>query len=401
MKSAQALYVNKVAMKTKLTKKTGRWLQYGIVSALAVALLAGCAAMPSPEQQAEGTSFYPPLPHPPRIQHLKTLAGERDLGVPASEFAKYVLGDENRTQQLMQPYGVGLYGGKLYVVDTGAPGLAVFDLVQQRFEMMNGAPSGRMKRPINITIDDDGTKYVTDTGRDQVLVFDRSDRFVQAYGSQGQFKPVDTAIAGDRLYVTDIQHHQVQVLDKHTGKLLFKFGSAGSKLGELFHPTNIAIGADGDVYVVETSNFRVQQFTAEGKPVRMYGDIGTESGTFSRPKGIALDRNGRIYVGDAAFQNVQIFDSEGRLLLFFGQPGGGVEGLNLPTGIKVDYDNVKYFQSYADPNFKIDYLIFVVSQFGPNKVDVFGYGKMNGMDYAADEAEAARSLAKPAVKSER
>ena len=384
-------------MKKEQTQEIRRWLHRGIAAALAAVLLAGCAAVPAPEPQAQGTAFYPPLPYPPRIQHLKTLTGERDMGAAASELAKFVLGDDSRAQQLKQPYGVGLYGGKLYVVDTSAPGLAVFDLVQQRFELLTGAPSGRMKRPINITIDSDGTKYVTDTGRDQILVFDRGDRFVQSFGSEGQFKPVDTAIAGDRLYVTDIQHHQVQVLDKHTGALLFKFGSSGSKPGELFHPTNIAIGTGGDVYVVETSNFRVQRFTGEGKPVRMYGDIGSERGSFSRPKGIALDRNGRMYVGDAAFQNVQIFDSDGRLLLFFGQPGGDVEGLNLPAGLKVDYDNVPYFQSYADPRFQIEYLIFVVSQFGPNKVDVFGYGKMAGMVYPPEGGP----VAKPSAKLER
>jgi DNA-binding beta-propeller fold protein YncE len=361
---------------------------------LAAAGLAGCASAPSQAPQAQGPAFYPPLPNPPRIQHLKTLTGERDLGAPASGLAKFVLGDETTAQQLKQPYGVGMYQGKLYVVDSRAPGIAVFDLAKQRFELMTGSPNGRMKRPINITIDGDGTKYVTDTGRDQVLVFDRSDRFVAAYGVDGQFKPVDTAIAGERLYVVDIQHHQVQVLEKRTGKHLFTFGSAGSKVGELYHPTNIAIGADGDVYVVETSNFRVQRFTADGKPLRMYGQIGAERGNFSRPKGIALDRNGRLYVGDAAFQNVQIFDNDGRLLLFFGQPGGDVEGLNLPAGVTIDYDNVQYFRSYADPRFTIEYLIFVVSQFGPNKVDVFGYGKMAGMDYPPDGGPAARPAAK-------
>jgi DNA-binding beta-propeller fold protein YncE len=367
-----------------------------VAAMLAAAVLAGCAGAPSQVPQAQGTAFYPPLPNPPRIQHLKTLTGERDLGAPASGLAKFVLGDDTTAQQLKQPYGVAMFQGKLYVVDSRAPGLAIFDLAKQRFELMTGAPNGRMKRPINITIDADGTKYVTDTGRDQVLVFDRDDRFVAAYGAEGQFKPVDTAIAGERLYVVDIQHHQVHVLEKRTGKLLFTFGSAGSQVGELYHPTNIAIGADGDVYVVETSNFRVQRFTAAGKPLRMYGQIGAERGNFSRPKGIALDRNGRLYVGDSAFQNVQIFDNDGRLLLFFGQPGGDAEGLNLPAGVTIDYDNVQYFRSYADPRFNIEYLIFVVSQFGPNKVDVFGYGKMYGMDYASEPGPAAKPSAKPA-----
>ena len=369
-------------------------LRGGIAAVLLAAALTGCATAPSQAPKVTGPAFYPSLPNPPRIQHLKTIGGERDLGAPVSGFAQFIVGDDTKAQQLKQPYGVGVYKGKLYVVDSRAPGLAVFDLVKQRFELVTGAPNGRMKRPINITIDADGTKYVTDTGRDQVLVFDRDDRFVAAYGTEGQFKPVDTAIAGERLFVVDIQHHQVQVLEKQTGKLLYKFGTAGSKEGELFHPTNIAIGADGNVYVVETSNFRVQRFTAEGKSVRVYGEIGAERGNFSRPKGIALDRNGRLYVGDAAFQNVQIFDNDGRLLLFFGQPGDNAEGLNLPAGVTIDYDNLQYFRSYADPRFNVEYLIFVVSQFGPNKVDVFGYGKMTGMDYPPEGSPAAKPTAK-------
>jgi len=371
----------------------GSWLRMAAV--LAAALLAGCAGAPSQAPpQAQAGIFYPPLPNPPRIQHLRTIAGERDLKAPVSGFIQFVAGNDSKAQQLKQPYGVGMYEGKLYVVDSRAPGLAVFDMARQKFSLVTGAPNGRMKRPINVTIDSDGTKYVTDTGRDQILVFDREDRFVVAYGSEGQFKPVDTAIAGERLYVVDIQHHQVQVLEKRTGRFLFKFGTAGSKEGELFHPTNIAIGADGDVYVVETSNYRVQRFAADGKSVRTYGEIGSEIGKFSRPKGIALDRNGNLYVGDSAFQNVQIFNNGGRLLLSFGQPGDDVEGLNLPAAVAIDYDNVQYFRAYANPRFNIEYLIFVVSQFGPNKVDVFGFGTMAGMDYPSESGSTAKPVAK-------
>ena len=120
--------------------------------------------------------------------------------------------------------------------------------------------------------------------------------------------------------------------------------------------------------------------------MRSYGAIGTGLGSFARPKGIALDRAGRMYVGDAAFENVQVFDAEGRLLLFFGQPGDKREGLNLPAGIAIDYDNVELFRAAADPKFAIEYLILVASQFGPNKVDVFGFGRMAGMEYPPDDA---------------
>jgi DNA-binding beta-propeller fold protein YncE len=118
--------------------------------------------------------------------------------------------------------------------------------------------------------------------------------------------------------------------------------------------------------------------------VRVYGKLGDELGNFSRPKGIALDHEGRLYVGDAAFENVQVFDNDGRLLLFFGQPGGRGEGLNLPAGVTIDYANVDVFKQYADPRFKVEYLILVASQFGPNKVDVFGFGRMSGIEYPRD-----------------
>jgi len=348
-------------------------------------LLAACGTPPAPKIESAGT-FYPPLPNPVRIQHLATIAGEGDLSADeGSGFARFVVGEDSRTQRLRQPYGVALYRGKIYVVDTGAPGLAVFDLLAKRFELITGGSNGRMRRPINVSIDEEGFKFVTDTGRNQVLVFDASDRFVAAFGTEGQFKPVDTAIIGDRLYVVDIQHHSVQVLNKRTGAKLSEFGKPGAEAGEMFHPTNIAVGPDGDLYIVETSNFRVQRFTPEGRPVRTYGQAGNSVGNFARPKGIAIDRSGRMYVSDAAFENVQMFDVNGRLLLYFGQPGGGAEGLNLPTGVSIDYDNVDLFRRYADPNFQVEYLILVASQFGPNKIDVFGFGKMRGLTYPPDE----------------
>ena len=97
---------------------------------------------------------------------------------------------------------------------------------------------------------------------------------------------------------------------------------------------------------------------------------------FARPKGIAVDRQGLIYVADAATQVVQIFNSEGRLLLYFGQPGASTYGqLVLPASVKVDYDDVSYFEKYVAPGYKCEYLIVVISQFGANKVSVYGFLK--------------------------
>jgi len=357
-----------------------------VASFLFFVALAGCASAPPPAKpvSAPAAVFYPTPPDPPRIQYLATFTGERDFAVKLDGFAQFIAGDEQgKGRTLVTLYGIALFDGRIYAVDSKAAKIAIFDLVKQQFRLLTGAGAGRLQLPINITVDADGTKYVTDTGRNQVLVYDRDDTYQRAYGEKEQFRPVDTAINGDRLYVIDILHHEVQVLNKRTGKLLFKFGQAGPKEGTLFQPTNIAIDANGDVLVADTGNFRVQRFNAEGKPLRVFGEVGDTPGTFARPKGIAVDRAGRIYVGDAAFQNVQVFEGDGKLLMAFGQPEKGA-GMSLPAAVKIDYDNVALFKRYADPKFNIEYVILVTSQVAPNKIDVFGFGRMAGADYSRD-----------------
>lgn len=359
------------------------------VAALAVvlSLLGGCVAPPVKEPVKQEAQFYPPQPDPPRIQHLATFASASDLETAKDEGAlkSFLLGEDKKTEALVRPYGVAMFGGKIFVADSRAPGIAEFDLKQRKFSVMSGAGAGRMQRPINLAIDTDGTKFVADIERNQVLVYDRADRFLAAYFTKGEYKPVDVAIVGERLYVVDLGGHQVLVLDKRSGQLLFKFGKMDAKPAEsLYQPTNIAVDSHGDIYVVETGNFRVTRFTPDGVMVRHYGEAGQSPGQFARPKGIAIDRAGRIYVTDSAFQNVQIFNSEGRVLMAFGQPGNDLPGLNLPAGVSIDYADVPLFQKFADPKFQVEYLILVVSQFGPNQVDVFGFGKMSGVTYPPD-----------------
>ena len=128
--------------------------------------------------------------------------------------------------------------------------------------------------------------------------------------------------------------------------------------------------------VSDVGGFAVQIYDLDGKYLRTLGQQGLAPGSFARPKGVAADHQGLAYVVDAATQLVQIFDAEGRLLLYFGQPGASTRGqLTLPASIKVDYDHVGYFQKYLAPGYQCEYLIFVTSQFGPNKVSVYGFLK--------------------------
>ena len=45
----------------------------------------------------------------------------------------------------------------------------------------------------------------------------------------------------------------------------------------------------------------------------------------------------------------------------------------LPAKVVIDYDNVDLFADRVAPGYKVEYLVIVTSQFGANKVSVFGF----------------------------
>jgi len=348
-------------------------------------LLSGCAGFSEKEKRSV---FYPPLPSPPRIQYLTSFSDPRDLVADETGFSDFVLGEKEKGVTLInKPYGVAIKDGVLYVVDIRGPSYALFDLKNKKFDMIYGSFSSKMRKPINIAIDEQNNKYITDTIRSLVLVYDAQNKFVRIIGDGVSFKPSDILIADNKLFITDIKNHRIVVLDKKTDEQLYTIGSVGSKEGELFYPTNLALGPDNNLYISETGNFRVQKFTLDGKFVKSFGKVGTGLGQFARPKGVAVDRDGRIHVVDAAFENVQIMNADGKLLMFYGEPGSNKANINLPTDVFIDYDNVEYFRRYAKPGFELEYIVLVSSQFGDSKVNVFGFGQMKDMDYPVDDAQ--------------
>ena len=350
-----------------------------------VFLITGCASTPEAPVQIQGV-FYPPPPELPRIQYLRSFTSNKDVETAVSKFDKFVTGQEEKIKRLDKPYGVGIYNGRIYVCDTNLS-IMVFDLENKKFHTLEGAKGlGKSIQPLNISIDDDGTKYVVDPVRGQVLVYDSKDFFVKAFGSQIEWTPIDVDIFNDRLYVIDRNSAEVWVLDKDSGELVDKIGKKSEKITEqLFKPTNLIFNSDGNLYIADAGRFQLVRYDRDGHFLGTIGILGTSPGRFSRPKGLATDRKGRVYAVDAAFDNVQIFNRDGRFLMSFGEPGNSAGDLNLPAKVIVDYDNIQYFSEYIDPNFEAEAIIIVTSQFGPRLVNVYALGRQKGVDYPADE----------------
>ena len=73
------------------------------------------------------------------------------------------------------------------------------------------------------------------------------------------------------------------------------------------YPYDVAVGADGSLYVCEYGNQRVQKFTKEGQSLGIWGSPGREPGCLNNPWALAVDREGAVSVIDSNNHRVQRF----------------------------------------------------------------------------------------------
>jgi len=346
-------------------------------------LLTGCRSL-EVEQSVSEPVFFPPLPEVPRLQFLTSFSGPEDLGArTASGFERFVLGEQEVIEDIAAPYGMALFEGKLYVCDVGRKTVAVFDLRNRTFGHLTG--DRRLIKPVNIFIDDNGWKYVTDSTAGLVFVFDYDDNLVNMLGRQLKIRPVDVAVRGSLCYVTDCASNQVVALNKVTGREVMRVGlrrqprvrvqpEAELPPGEFSLISDLALDQQGNIYVTDKAGARITEFDSSGIFRRTVGRLGDNIDEFVRPKGIAIDRENRIWVVDAATEVAKIYNEQGQLLLFFGLRGNEPGMMNLPATIVVDYDNVEFFQKYAAKGAGIEFLVLVSNQYGPHKISVYGFG---------------------------
>jgi DNA-binding beta-propeller fold protein YncE len=171
--------------------------------------------------------------------------------------------------------------------------------------------------------------------------------FLFAWGSagagDGQFNyPRAIAIAPDgNVYVADSENHRIQVFTPD-GDFVNQWGSYGSGPGQFDVPQGIAIDAGGLVYVGDRNNSRIQKFTPDGGFILMWGQNGTGPGEFMEPRNIAVDANGSVYVADSQNHRIQKFTSNGEFITAWGGPGSGPGQFNYATGVAVSAQGVVY-----------------------------------------------------------
>ncbi len=249
---------------------------------------------------------------------------DRMAGVDPNEAAKRA-GTRPRFA-LGTPYGLAVDSkGMLYVADTKVGAVFIFDPENKDTGFIKHGVDARFGRIFGLAIDDGDRLFVSDGQYNHVLVFNKDHKLEGQFGDGVMNDPAGMAIDEENrfLYLANTGTDQVLVYDADTFKLLRKIGTAGKNHtlttpGDFSKPTNVAVDKDGNLYVSDTMNDRVEEFDADGQFIRTFGKNGDGPGEFTRPKGIAVDCDGHVWVADANMNRVQIFTPEGDLRLVFG-----------------------------------------------------------------------------------
>lgn len=346
--------------------------------------MVGCAEEVKPAEVSKSYAVWPSFPEDPRILFLASYKSNIDIEPPRSKLDEEIYGKQKESELTIDhPYGVAMWNGRIYVCDTKNPAIIVLDLRKHRMELMGANGASKLVKPIAITIAPDGEKYVSDDQIGAIAVFDASDHLVREIG-HANFRPVGLAVHGDELYATDFNANHIEVFNRHTGAMLRTISEGGVKKGQMVGPLGVATDSQGNVYVDDIMNCRVQKFSPDGKVLGVFGALGDGIGSFTRPKHIAVDNDGVIYVVDASFQNVQMFDSQFRPLMFFGSPGQHPGAMEMPAGIYVHEGDLDIFKDRIPDAFQALRLIVVTNQFGDNRVSIYAMGHLKPGKTARD-----------------
>ena len=258
-----------------------------------------------------------------------------------------------------------------------------------------GRESGELWYPRGVAIDPTTNHiYVAegDVNFPKVSIFSEFGEYLNSYTHKQMKALYGIAIDEDNLYVTDEEVHAVFHLKIDSDlNLVARIGSKGSAIGQFDHPRQLSISSNGDVYIADSYNNRIQildcslhpirevahpsmyiprdvkltaeemyvlcpsyspcvhVFTHTGHKLRSIITLG-EGMQVSRPFFFCFDTEKNLFISDRRDHQIKIFSNEGSLLDTIGEYGhqGGMfrfpQGLAMTSNLKlvVVSDNHNY-----------------------------------------------------------
>lgn len=282
---------------------------------------------------------------------------------PFNLFTGQAIGPGSALGQTNGPTGIALDGNgdTVYVVDAGNQRIQRYARDGAFFGVWGPETDARLalgfseelnQGASDVIVDDDGLVYVADTWNHRLLILDGNGQVVREIGRTGEltdnndsvdpgvqaglfFGPRGVAVSEGEIFVTDTGNERVQVFGPD-GTFLRAFGGFGSEPGKLVEPVGIAIGPDNNVYVADSGNARLSVFTKDGTPVSQF-PVPSWQAQGERLNYIRFGPDGVLYTTSPGSQVIEAF-SNGRIARV--ADGGQDGGVASPSGITVASNGV-------------------------------------------------------------
>ncbi len=259
-----------------------------------------------------------PLTQPPR--YLRSLYGPAD-------------------HLLIRPMAI-LEGrdGRLFVGDGGRREVLLLD---DRGRLLDVWTAPEMEYPVGLAQGENGDLFVGDVQAGKIFRFRSDGTFEGTLGDGVVQRPAGLFLREGTLWVADVGRHQILALDPEGGSLQRVYGEGpGEGPGQLLYPNYVWVDEDGTVYVADSNNHRIQVFEPEGELRQVLG-AGTGEGRLLLPRGLGIDPLGRLHVVSTLAHQVVVLDpSTDRVLATYGLQGSRDGELLFPNGLWTARDRV-------------------------------------------------------------
>lgn len=171
---------------------------------------------------------------------------------------------------------------------------------------VTGEDGKHFNRPTDVAIAPNGDFFVSDGyGNSRVVKFDRDGTFLKAWGRRGIGKGLlhlpHALVLDDQgqVYVADRENKRIQV-----------FADDGSFIRQIegLTPYGLGLGPDGKLYVADGLANKVLRMTLTGAMEATWGAKGAGPGEFNLPHGIAVGSDGSVYVAEINGERLQKFE---------------------------------------------------------------------------------------------
>ena len=200
--------------------------------------------------------------------------------------------------------------------------------------------------PCDVAVTEEGHLAVAEYGSHTVTLYSKTGQKVHMFGTAGSYGDADgqfhspsvVAIKGDLLYVCESGNNRVQKFSISQQSFISKFGTGGKGDGQFSNPYGICIDPEGNVFIADRSNNRIQVFRDNDSFVYSFP-------CQNSPWGITFDLQGHLHVAVSGSKGINVYTPEGNVITSY---GSGT--ISSPAGIAIDAEGYIAISQYQGQN---------------------------------------------------